>query len=91
MENKVLNYRIILKKEKYSDGSPVYSAYCPTLGIADYGDTVEKVLESLKDGIELAVESLIKEGKEIPIDNPTEEIITNTQVTIPDRCRPVLA
>ncbi len=54
MEKKVLNYRIIIEKEQYEDGAPVYVAYCPTLGVSDYGDTIEEVLESIKDGIELA-------------------------------------
>lgn len=60
MEKNVLNYRIIIEKEKYEDRSTVYVAYCPTLGISDYGDTIEAVLASIKDGIELAVESLAK-------------------------------
>ena len=60
MQKTVLNYRIIIEPEKYDDGSLVYVAYCPTLGISDYGDTVEKVLTSIKDGIQLAVESLAK-------------------------------
>ena len=61
MEKNVLNYRIIIEKEKYEDGSTVYVAYCPSLGISDYGDTVEDALESIKNGIQLAVESLVKE------------------------------
>lgn len=55
MEKNILNYRIIIEPEKYDDGSTVYVAYCPTLGISDYGNTIEEVLESIKDGIKLAV------------------------------------
>jgi len=58
MDAKVLDYRIIIEPEKYEDGSVVYVAYCPTLGISDYGDSVEEVIKSIKDGIKLAVESL---------------------------------
>lgn len=54
MQTKVLNYRVIIEPENYSDGSKVYNAYCPTLSVADYGDSVEEALNSLKDGIELA-------------------------------------
>lgn len=82
-ETKVLNYRVIIEKEYYEDGTPVYTAYVPTLDIADYGDTVDKVLESLKDGIELAIECLVDEGKVVPVDNFEENIIVNTQVPIP--------
>lgn len=83
MQRNVLNYRIIIEREKYEDGSDVYVAYCPTLGISDYGDTVEDVLVSIKDGIELAIESLAKEEKEVPQDHLEEQIITSTKVTIP--------
>jgi len=44
MDTKVLNYRIIIQPEKYADGSTVYTALCPTLGVTDYGDSVEAVL-----------------------------------------------
>lgn len=83
MEKKVLNYRIIIEPEKYPDGSTVYVAYCPTLGVSDYADTVEGVLDSIKDGIELAVESMAKEGKEVPVDVLEDQIITSTKVSIP--------
>ena len=79
----MLNYRIIIEKEHYEDGSLVYVAYCPTLGISDYGDTVEEVLASIKDGIELAIESLEKEGNEIPVDHVEEQIVTSTKITVP--------
>jgi len=82
-EAKVLNYRVIIEKEHYDDGTPVYTAYVPTLDIADYGDTIDKVLFSLKDGIELAIECLVDEGKDVPVDNFEESIIVNTQVPIP--------
>ena len=83
MEKKILNYRIIIEPEKYENGSRVYVAYCPTLNISDYGDTVEEVLTSIKDGIELAVEHLAKAKKEIPVDNVEKQIITSTQITPP--------
>ncbi len=82
-EAKVLNYRVIIEKEHYDDGTPVYTAYVPTLDIADYGDTVDKVLLSLKDGIELAIECLVDEGKNVPVDNFEETILVNTQVPVP--------
>lgn len=79
----MLNYRIIIEKEYYEDGSLVYIAYCPTLGISDYGDTIEEVLASIKDGIELAIESLAKEGKEVPVDHVEEQIVTSARITVP--------
>ena len=83
MEKNVLNYRIIIEKEKYEDGSNVYAAYCPSLGISDYGDTIEDVLASIKDGIQLAVESLAKEGKDVPVDHLDEQLIASAKINIP--------
>lgn len=83
MEKNVLNYRIIIEKEKYEDGSTVYVAYCPSLGISDYGDTVEEVLTSIKEGVQLAVESLAKEGKDVPVDHVEEQLVTSTKINIP--------
>ncbi len=83
MEKNVLNYRIIIEKEKYEDGSTVYVAYCPSLGISDYGDSVEDVLASIKDGVELVVASLAKEGKDVPVDHVEEQFITSTKINIP--------
>lgn len=83
MKTQVLNYRIIIEKEKYEDGSNVYVANCPSLGISDYGDTVENVLASIKDGVQLAVESLAKEGKDVPVDHVDEQFIASTKIKIP--------
>jgi predicted RNase H-like HicB family nuclease len=57
-ETKVLNYRVIIEKESYDDGTPVYTASVPTLGVFDYGDTIDAVLKSVKDGIEGMIEFL---------------------------------
>ena len=57
MEKHVLNYRVIIEPEKMGK-KIVYNAYCPTLGVVDYGDSIEEVLESIKDGIKLAIDCL---------------------------------
>ena len=82
METQIASYRIIIEPETQK-GQKVYNAYCPTLGITDYGDTIEEVLESINYGIQLAIEVLIEEGKEIPVDNIKEQVITSTEVAIP--------
>lgn len=83
MDTKILNYRIIIDPEKYVDGSKVYTAYCPTLGVADYGDSVEEVIASIKQGIELAVESLARKKQIIPTDSLEEQIITSAKISLP--------
>lgn len=82
METRVTNYRIIIEPE-LQDGKKVYNAYCPTLSVADYGDSIEEALSSIHDGIELAIESLVEEGKDVPVDDITNQVIATTQVSIP--------
>lgn len=82
MEKTVANYRVIIEKEKYANGKTAYVASVPTLRIYDYAPTIEKLLESVRDGIKLAVECLAKSGAEVPVDS-AEQIIVNTQVEFP--------
>lgn len=82
MQKQVLNYRIIIEPEEMGKKT-VYNAYCPTLDVADYGDSIDEVLKSIKDGIELAIEYLQDEGKEVPIDNIEKQVVTTTQVEVP--------
>lgn len=91
MEKCILNYRIIIEPEKNEDGSTVYVAYCPTLSISDYGDTIEDVLASIKDGIELAIESLANQKDSIPTDNINEQIVTSTSIQVPSRLKVTFA
>ncbi|OGG13059.1 hypothetical protein A2875_03440 [Candidatus Gottesmanbacteria bacterium RIFCSPHIGHO2_01_FULL_46_14] len=91
MQKNVLNYRIIIEPETSEDGSRVYVGFCPTLGISDYGDTVEDVLTSIKDGIELAVEALAEGKKEVPVDDIEQQIIASASVKAPINLRVTLA
>lgn len=80
MEKRVLNYRVIIEPEKIGRKT-VFNAYCPTLNVVDYGDTIEEVLKSIKDGIELAIECLKDEKKEIPRDNIENQFITAVSIS----------
>ena len=84
MKTNVLNYRIIVSPdEQTGTGKPGYTALCPTLGVADDGDTVEEALKNIRSLISFHLECLQEEGKEIPVDKPYEELVTNTQIEIP--------
>lgn len=89
MEKRVLNYRVIIEPDKrIGTNKPCYVAYCPTLGIADDGDTVDEALAQMKEGIECHIGSLAKEGVEIPApDNITKGIVTSTEVTVPRKVK----
>ncbi|MBU0999979.1 type II toxin-antitoxin system HicB family antitoxin [Patescibacteria group bacterium] len=90
MQKQVLNYRIIIEPEKM-DKKTVYNAYCPTLDVADYGNSIDEVLKSIKDGIALAIECLKDKGQEIPVDNIEKQVVTTAQVEVLANVRIVAA
>lgn len=79
MEKAVLSYRVIIEPEKIGRKT-VYNAYCPSLDVADYGDSIEEVLKSMKDGIKLAIECLLEEKKNVPKDNIEEQVIASVRI-----------
>lgn len=85
-----LNYRIIIEPEKMGR-KIVYNAACPTLGVYDYGDSIDEVLESIKDGIELVIEVLRDEGKEVPVDDTEKGVVVATQVKAPSNIKLAIA
>ncbi|MBI2327589.1 type II toxin-antitoxin system HicB family antitoxin [Candidatus Curtissbacteria bacterium] len=81
MQTRVLNYRIIIEPEKQGKKT-VYNAYCPTLGLADWGDSIDDAIKNIKALIKFHVESLLEEELEVPQENTAQEIITATTVSI---------
>lgn len=73
-----LTYRVVVEKEKYSDGSTVYVTQVPTLGISDYGSTIEEALDNTQKLIKFHLESLIEEGEGIPMSDNSDNIIITT-------------
>lgn len=81
MQKQVLNYRIIIEPEKMGKKT-VYNAYCPTLGVADYGDSIDEAFKNIQSLVKFHIESLLKDGIEVPNENTHEEVITSTKVSI---------
>ena len=82
METYILNYRIIIESDKRTGtNEPGYSVYCPTLGLADGGDTIEEAIENIKSLIKFHIKCLAKDGKKIPVDKE-EEIITTAKIKV---------
>lgn len=81
MHTQVLNYRIIIEPEKMGKKT-VYNAYCPTLGVADYGDSIDETIKNIRSLIKFHIECLLKDGLEIPQENTEKELITSTKVSI---------
>lgn len=77
----ILDYRVILRPDKrLGSKKSCYVAFCPTLGVVDDGDTPQEAIDNIQGTIAFHIECLQKERKEIPVDRPNEELVTNTQV-----------
>ena len=88
MKTKVLNYRIIVSPDKQTGtDKPGFTAFCPTLGVADDGDTVEEALENVKGAVQAYIDSLVQDKESVPIDQPQQDFVTTTQVKAPLRFR----
>ncbi len=71
---KVLNYRVILRKEP--EGG--YTVIVPALpGCVTYGETIEEAIKMAKEAIELYVESLKAHNEEVPSDDETLEVVVS--------------
>ena len=81
MQKQVLNYRIIIEPEKQGK-KVVYNAYCPTLGVADYADSIDQAVKNIQSLIKFHIESLLGGGIEVPTENTEEELIMSTRVSI---------
>lgn len=81
MQTKILNYRVIVTPDKQTGtGKAGFTAFCPTLGVADDGDTIEDALANLKSAIKVYVDSLIEDKELVPTDQPEHDIVTTTQI-----------
>lgn len=84
MKTKALNYRIIVSPDTQTGtGKAGFTALCPTLGVADDGDTIEEALENVKGAIQIYIDSLVESKEPVPVDQTQEDIVTTTQVIAP--------
>jgi predicted RNase H-like HicB family nuclease len=82
MNTKRLNYRIIIEKEEQEDGKEVFVAYTPSLGISDFGATIEKAVANMEQGIKLYIETLAKTNQPIPQEDTNEYFVTTRKIEV---------
>lgn len=71
---------IVINKEKLSDGSPVFVAHCPSLGIASQGKDLDEAMKNIKEAIELYLEEQPEKYEEVLSDEqPVFSVIEVTQ------------
>ena len=78
MEDKKYFLDIVINKEKLSDGSFVFVAHCPSLGIASQGNDLDESIRMIKEAVELYLEECPESYEELDMtrDNlPTFSII----------------
>ncbi len=47
---------VVINKEELSNGSPVFVAHCPSLGIASQGVNIDETMKNIKEAVELYLE-----------------------------------
>ena len=60
-----------------------YVAYVPTLGISDFGRSVDIARRNVEAAISVHIEGLIKTGNEIPGPDSSDFYISQSQVSVP--------
>ena len=78
MKTTMLRYNVLIKKEEKH-----YVAYVPTLGISDFGKTMEEAQKHVRGAIALHIEGLIKTRTEVPAPDTQEVYLNQTEVAIP--------
>lgn len=78
MKTTMLRYTVLIKKEGKD-----FVAYVPTLGISDYGKTIEEAQKHVKDAISCHIEGLLKTNSEVPLPDTEDVILSQTEITVP--------
>jgi predicted RNase H-like HicB family nuclease len=82
MKAKSFKYRIIIEKEKKDNGEQVYIAYAPSLGISDFGQTVDKAVSNIEKAIKLYVETLIDLKQPVPKEDTDDFYVTTRKIEV---------
>jgi len=59
---------IVLNKEKLSNGSIIFVAHCPSLGIASQGKDMDESIKNIKEAVELYLEEQPEKYNELVSD-----------------------
>ncbi len=85
MDTKILNYTVVIEPDQETGtDKPGFTAYCPILGIADDGNTVEQAVAHITRTIEFHLACLSEEGEKIP---SSGGFLTSVQVHAPNGYR----
>ena len=86
MKTQVLNYRIIVEKEKQKKGF-VYVAYAPTLGISDFGKTIDEAISNIEKEMKLYIATLIELNQPVPYPDADDYFVTSLKVSLDNHAK----
>lgn len=76
-------YRILITPDtRTGSGERGFTALVPALGIATGGDSVEEAFKGIQEIIIFHLESLRKEKRSLPVEQPSAEFITTARVAV---------
>ena len=81
MKTKILNYRVLVEKEKQAN-KVVYVAYASSLGISDFGSSVEQAVNNLRKAIYLYLKTLLELKKPIPAADEDDFYVTIERIEL---------
>jgi predicted RNase H-like HicB family nuclease len=75
-------FRVVVEEDSFEDGRMAYHAYCPALkGASTWGYTREEALTTIREVIEMTIESMKEHGDSIP-EEPGVKIFTKPRVAV---------
>lgn len=80
MKTTVLRYHVVIRREGKN-----FIADVPTLGISDFGKSIDLAKKHVTDAIACHVEGLRKTGTPVPYPDTEEYYLSTTEVSVPGR------
>ena len=70
-------FKVVVEEDQFEDGRKAFQACCPALealGAVTWGDTREEALKNICEVVQMVIDELVEEGKEIPPDAIVAEL-----------------
>ena len=80
----IYNYRLVIEKEvsAVKKNRIVFNAYCPALGLADCGSTIDTAITNITKLISFHIESLVELGHRVPNEHNATTVVTSVSVPV---------
>lgn len=82
MKTTLLRYNVIIRKE-----GKHFVAYVPTLGISDFGSSIDEAKKHVHGAIECHIEGMTKTGTDVPLPDTQEYYISQAEIPAPKHIR----